>query len=225
MASFDNYINTLLKHEGGFVNDPDDPGGATKLGITLNTWRKYGHDIDGNGTIDVNDIKLLTPELAAPVYKTMYWDKVGGDFINYQPLAEIVFDHAVNAGPWRAVKMLQHLLNTKFGKNLATDGQIGPNTLNAVNSVNGASLYNKYRDLRESYYNYRANLLEKVPADTATFLATLNLSPSDTAKKYINGWLNRVWSFEKKKYLTLGGLALLTIASYLVYTKVLQPQE
>lgn len=217
MANFNQFIATLLDHERGFTDHPNDPGGATNLGITLNTWRQYGHDLDGDGVITVNDIRLLTPQLVSPVYKLMYWDKVGGDQINYQPLAEIVFDHAVNTGPWRAVKMLQYLLNTYFGKQLVMDGNIGPNTINAVNSVSGAGLYNHYRNLRKDYYNYRANVLELVPDTSQVFLSTLSLSPSDSAKAFIDGWLNRVSSFEKKKYLTLGGLALLIGLGYIGY--------
>jgi len=200
MADFFEYADDVLEAEGGFVNHPNDPGGATNRGITLNVWQRYGSDNDDDGDIDVDDLKLLTESQALQVYKERYWDAVWGDRINDQALAEIIFDHAVNAGVWRAVKMTQFLLKFKFGKNLDDDGRMGRNTLSAINSVNAARLYNQYIDLRKDYYNYRANRLSAVRPDYMSFLPTLRLSPSNSARAFIEGWLNRVSEFAKKKH-------------------------
>lgn len=222
MANFFKYIDELREHEGGFVNHPKDPGGATNKGITLATWQRYGTDNDGDGDIDVEDLKLLTDQQASSIYKTRYWDTIWGDRIHSQSVAEIMFDHAVNAGPGRAVKMMQEILNRAFGYSLAVDGAMGNRTLSAINSVSGNKLYNEYIDLRIDYYNYRANRLNLVRPSWMSFLPTLNLSPSESAKAFINGWIARVRSFPKKKILigALGlGLLAIGLAAGLKYRK------
>ena len=68
-------IKEVLKHEGGYVDHPQDPGGATNLGITLNTYRSYRR----NQHLTANDLKNITMDEVYDIYKTMYWDKVRGD--------------------------------------------------------------------------------------------------------------------------------------------------
>lgn len=218
MANFNTFIAQLLKHEGGFVNHPNDPGGATNKGITLATWRSYGRDIDGDGDIDVNDLRLLTNADATRVYKQMYWDVIAGDQLVSQSLAEILFDHGVNAGPWRAISMVQEILNRDFGRSLVVDGKIGPVTVNAINNVNQNKLYNKFYDYREAYYLWRANYPEKVsPALQNFFTSVLRLHPSNSARAFIAGWLNRLASFGKKKTTTATGGVVIVIAIVAAY--------
>lgn len=175
MALLDLYFPTLLKHEGGFVNHPNDPGGATNKGVTFEVFKAfYGADKT------VEDLKNITDEQAMHVAKVGYWDKVWGDKIINQSVAEIVFDHAWGAGVSRAVKLLQSILNDKFGKNLAVDGVMGPLTLAATNSVNASKLFNYYWDGRASYYEYITTVNEKL-------------------KVFLKGWMNRLNTFEKKK--------------------------
>lgn len=193
MALFSKYFDTLLKHEGGFVNDPDDRGGATNKGITLHTWRRYGTDLDGDGDIDPDDLRQLTNRHAEALYKPMYWDKIGGDTIRSQPLAEIIFDHAVNAGASRAVKMLQMLLNTYFGQRLAVDGLMGNHTMAALNRANPNTLFTHFKALRQDYYNYLAGNYNGPHA--AFFNQSLKAAPNPNQRKFLNGWLNRVKSF------------------------------
>lgn len=91
----------MLAHEGGFVNHPQDPGGMTNLGVTKRVWEEWvGHNVDEK------QMRALTPELVAPLYKRKYWDAVRADDL----LAGVdyaVFDVAVNSGPGRAIKLLQ----------------------------------------------------------------------------------------------------------------------
>src|SRR5690606_31383462 len=122
--NFQQALEKVLKHEGGFVNHPADPGGATNKGITLATYRRY---IKRNGTVD--DLKALTTEQAGKVYKAQYWDKVRGDDLP-SGLDYAVFDFAVNSGPAKAVKELQKVLG------VTQDGIIGPITLEAARAAN-----------------------------------------------------------------------------------------
>lgn len=102
---FERAMDFLWKWEGGYSNDPADPGGATNFGITLATAKANGMDIDGDGDVDVDDIRLMTPERAMPVYKHKYWDEVNGNGLPWD-VAIAAFDAAVNVGPGRVNQWL-----------------------------------------------------------------------------------------------------------------------
>lgn len=118
--NFSRSLKEVLKHEGGYVNHPKDPGGHTNLGITLANFRRY---VKPKGTVE--DLKKLTVAQAGVVYRRKYWDAVLGselpDGVDYA-----VFDYAVNSGPSRAIKHLQEVV----GANI--DGRVGPQTLSKV---------------------------------------------------------------------------------------------
>ncbi|NIM11315.1 MAG: N-acetylmuramidase [Candidatus Aminicenantes bacterium] len=173
MANFDEFFPELLKHEGGFVDHPDDPGGATNKGVTMKTFELYAQKLLGvEPTLE--NLKNLTDEQAGKIYKTMYWDKIKGDEIELQELANIVFDFYVNAGA-NASKLLQRVLND-MGQDIAVDGGIGPKTLGAIDNVDQKELYRQYKQGRITYYN---DLVERKPK----------------LKVFLKGWLNRVNSF------------------------------
>ncbi|MBB4126397.1 type VI secretion system secreted protein VgrG [Xanthomonas translucens] len=170
MASFDLYLPQLLKFEGGYVDDPADPGGATNLGITLGAFQRYAQSLLGEApTLDA--LRALTPEQAAAIYKLEYWDKLDGDQIASQPLAEILFDFYVNAGT-EAVLLLQRILLQLGATGLATDGEMGPVTLAALQAADQAQVYALYRQGRIDYYE---RLAQERPADD----------------KFLQGWLAR----------------------------------
>jgi len=106
-------LETILHHEGGYVNHPKDPGGETNLGVTKRVYEDWG------GTKDMKD---LTVEDVSPIYKKNYWDRVKGDDLP-AGLDLCVFDFGVNAGTGRAAKYLQKMIGT------TPDGGIGPATL------------------------------------------------------------------------------------------------
>jgi lysozyme family protein len=142
MASenFEKCLETILHHEGGYVNHPKDPGGETNLGVTKRVWEEWG------GTKDMRD---LTPEDVAPLYKKNYWDRVKGDDLP-SGLDLAVFDWAVNSGTGRAAKKLQSMIGT------VADGGIGPNTLRILADYveeNGLEkTIDDYRDVRQAFY-------------------------------------------------------------------------
>jgi len=141
LTKFDEIIEVVLKHEGGYVNDPDDPGGETNFGIA-----KRSHP-------DV-DIKNLTKEGAKEIYKEVYWDKNKVEKVPEQ-LRHIYFDMCVNMGRSRAVKILQESANNK-GKNISVDGGMGPMTLKAIENVE----LERARAFRVKYY---ADLVTRKP--------------------------------------------------------------
>jgi hypothetical protein len=135
-ANFDAALAHVLKSEGGYVNNPKDPGGMTNLGCTKAVWEEYvGHPVSEA------DMRALTPALVAPLYKRKYWDKVSGDQLP-AGLDYAVFDAAINSGPGRAAKWLQELVG------VTADGAIGPGTLAAVGKIPTQNLIAQYNDKR-----------------------------------------------------------------------------
>ena len=139
-VNYDKCLETILHHEGGYVNHPKDPGGETNLGVTKRVYEEHG------GTKDMKD---LTVEDVAPIYKKGYWDKMKGDDLP-GGLDLCVFDFGVNAGPGRAAKYLQTMIGT------VADGGIGPNTLAKLREYVDANGIEKcikdYQSERQKYY-------------------------------------------------------------------------
>ena len=90
----------ILKWEGGFVNHPNDPGGATNMGVTLKTWKSQGYDKDGDGDIDVVDLKKITKQDAIKMLKNNYWSRWFADQIDSQAVANILVDWVWVSGSW-----------------------------------------------------------------------------------------------------------------------------
>ncbi len=139
-VNYDKCLETILHHEGGYVNHPKDPGGETNLGVTKKVYQEHG------GTKDMKDLLV---EDVAPIYKKGYWDKMKCDDIP-SGLDLCLFDFGVNAGPGRAAKFLQQMIGT------TVDGGIGPNTLAKLEEYireNGEhEAVNKYQEMRQKYY-------------------------------------------------------------------------
>jgi lysozyme family protein len=152
MPSVNDIAKEIVAREGGYVNDPDDPGGATKHGVTLKTLRSLGVDLTGDGQVGVEDLRRLTPEKAAGIYVEHYYRKTGIALLP-EALQASVFDMYVNAGN-HAVRILQRLLN-EMGHALAVDGGIGAKTAEAANAAAGddpALLADAYGVARRNYY-------------------------------------------------------------------------
>ena len=132
MSYFDKAFEHVLGIEGGYVNDPKDPGGETKYGICKRSYPSV-------------DIKALTIEQAKALYKRDYWDKVKGDELPF-PINLFMFDAAVNQGVDPAIKMLQAALS------VAQDGVLGVQTLKAAAQAKGGELPAQFMAARAMRY-------------------------------------------------------------------------
>ncbi len=172
---FDKCIEVILRNEGGYVNDIHDRGGATNYGISLLFLKGLkGKDFNGDGfsdgdinkdgKIDILDSKQLTKNKAVSLYKRYFWNNKYND-LDEEDLALHLFDMGVNAGTYRAVKILQRIIDVR------PDGIFGNKTLSAANDVIGCS--ELYRIARKDYYK-------------------MLVSQNPEYEKFIKGWLNRV---------------------------------
>lgn len=138
----------ILKWEGGFVNDPNDSGGATNKGVTLATFRRYK-----GASATVDDLKAITDEDWDAIFKTMYWDKVKADEINSQAVANLFVDWYWMSGT-NAIKYVQRLIGT------TEDGIVGKQTLARLNA--------KGESLVLGIYNYRKDFYHRIVANRPT---------------------------------------------------------
>ena len=166
MAKFELFAPLLFASEKGWSDDPDDTGGATMDGVTLETYRRWRKS---KGKLFTNkaDLRSLTRGEWTEIMKTLYWDKVKGDLLKSQSVANIWADWAVNSGPKTATKHVQKLLG------VTADGIVGAKTIAAANSFPARNLFAKIKSARDSYYRGLPN-----------------------AWKFLRGWLNRLARFE-----------------------------
>jgi lysozyme family protein len=140
-SRFEACLSVILAAEGGFVNDPRDPGGATNLGITARTLAAWRH-----APVSTDDVRHLGRGEAAAIYRAHYWNTVRGDDLP-GGVDLMVFDFGVNAGPARSVRLLQEAIGA------FPDGAIGPATLRVVRGVNDiGGLVDRLAAARVSYY-------------------------------------------------------------------------
>lgn len=166
MADFELAIVKTLAREGGskYTETPGDTGGATKFGISQRAYPQL-------------NIKTLTETEAKAIYKRDYWDKIQGDLINNQHIAESIFDFAVNAGVSTSIKIAQKSVNRFLLETLGVDGSMGKRTLAALNHCH------EFTTSRELFLSVFA--LEKIQryAD----ICNKNREQS----KFLLGWVNR----------------------------------
>ena len=140
ISNWQKSFELMLKSEGGYVNNPADPGGMTNLGVTKATWENWvGRESDEA------EMRGLTPEKVEPLYKKKYWDAVRGDELP-PGISYLCFDFAVNAGAGRSIKTLQ----TAVG--VTPDGGFGPMTMAAVQAVDPVELIERFSQAKEDFY-------------------------------------------------------------------------
>lgn len=138
--NFESSLEIVLKSEGGFINHPSDPGGATNLGVTKKVWESWV-----GKPVPISDIRNLTPKQVSPLYKKQYWDAVRADDLP-SGLDYLVFDFAINAGVFRAIKTLQKALS------IVDDGVFGNKTLESIKKADLTDLISRFSDLKEQFY-------------------------------------------------------------------------
>ena len=180
----------IVAREGGYVNDPDDPGGATKHGVTIGTMKALGIDLTKDGKVTVDDVKALTQAQAVDIYVEHYFEKPGIAALP-EALHASVFDMYVNSGA-NAVKILQRLLNS-FGFDCGVpDGAIGANTIRAAQMAVGAqgdlAMADAYGIARRNFYY---GLADSRPASRKY------ARRKDGGK---GGWITRAEEFISPKY-------------------------
>lgn len=167
MADVRELLPFILRWEGKFVNDPTDKGGATNMGVTLKTWKSVGYDKDGDGDIDVDDIKQLTPEeVRDRVLKPHYWDRWKADQLKSQRVANMLVDWTWCSGKWGIV-IPQRILC------VPDDGIVGPLTISAANNIDPERFIALIYDARKEFLR---QIVQKNPAQ----------------QKFYRGWLNRL---------------------------------
>ena len=178
----------IVAREGGYVNDPDDPGGATNFGVTIHTMRRLGLDLDGDGAVTAKDVRKLTRKKAVEISLEHYFVRPR---IAELPsvLHSTVFDMYVNAGG-NAVKILQRMLR-QMGEQVSVDGAIGPQTIAAatrayVNAPN--HIVDAYGIARRNYY---FGIADRRPASRKY---------ARTRAGGKGGWIKRAEEFISPKY-------------------------
>ncbi|AZU05161.1 hypothetical protein X907_2650 [Glycocaulis alkaliphilus] len=159
----------VLLHEGGYVDHPEDPGGATNFGITLATLQSWR-----GRSVTKADVRALTKGEAGEIYKARYWDSCRCDELP-GPVAFIVFDAAVNHGVGRAVRLLQEAVG------VASDGRIGPVTIAAVASARPAALVTEIAARRMVLYASLAHFRTFGLGWSRRLMGTLSVSYSYTS--------------------------------------------
>ncbi len=145
MADIRQLAPFILSFEGGYVNHPYDKGGPTNKGVTISTWRQVGYDKDGDGDIDVDDLRLLTDEdVVRRVLEPHYWNRWNADQIHSQSIANLVVDWVWASGK-NGITGVQKVLGVK------ADGIVGPKTIAALNASPRARLFALIKDARVGF--------------------------------------------------------------------------
>ena len=166
MAKIETLWPFILSWEGGFADVKGDRGGATKYGVTISTWKAQGYDKDGDGDIDVADLKLVTPNDAMEICRKNFWNRWKADQIKDQSIANLLVDWVWASGKWGIV-IPQQLLGVK------ADGIVGPKTIAALNAQNPRLFFEKLW-MRRQRYLY--DICEKYNENY----------------KFLTGWINRL---------------------------------
>ena len=171
MSDFNLAIPTILRHEGGLVDNPNDPGGITNFGVSLRWLHSKGlaGDLNHDGDVNAADIKLMTKADATQFYLTYWWNAYHYSNIIAQAVATKVFDAAVNMGAPRAHSMVQAVL----GMN-QIDGILGPKSMAELNAMPSLKFIVAYQEAMAQFYR-----------------RLVYLNPA--RQEFLKGWLARAY--------------------------------
>jgi lysozyme family protein len=180
MASFDKAITFVLKHEGGYANNPNDTGGATNFGLSsrfLNSCKLDGHllatiDTNDDSVISASEIKNIPIPIAKEVYRLFFWLPNLYEKINSQEVANYIFDFSVHAGAYKANYIAQKAANALGINPIKQDGLIGKATIGAINLIPSDKMLEKLKEFRINFYR-----------DV--------VKHNRTQKVFLNGWIKR----------------------------------
>jgi len=158
-------IPFIQRWEGGFANDPLDKGGATMAGITIATYRTWCAK-NGKAVPETDDLRNITQPQWDDIFTTMYWNRWKASDIHSQSIANILVDWLWTSGSY-GITIPQRLVR------VASDGVVGPITLNAINTQNAKELFSSIRTARLQYIN---DICTRTPSN----------------EKFRRGWLNRL---------------------------------
>ncbi len=176
MVDVEQLLDDILRREGGFVDHPDDRGGPTKFGITLQVLASYL-----GRAVTRNDVRELSEDLAREIYKRNYFYGAKIDTLP-EAIQAFVFDSAVNHGQGRAIKFVQEVCNDAgYAKRLRVDGLMGPNTCRAAEWAQETMAAGFLQALVEKRRNFYYLIAE--------------LRPSQQV--FLKGWLNRIDEFDQ----------------------------
>lgn len=160
MTDFNEAYKITMSYEGGYADNPNDHGGETWRGIARNFWPNWpGWEIvdhihaqhPANLNQALKDNIQLEPMVMA-FYQIEFWDSLSLTAVNYQKIANQLFDISVNMGTAMAARLLQTAINTFTNNSLKVDEIIGANTIAATNSMDQKALYNKINEFRKGQY-------------------------------------------------------------------------
>ena len=169
MANSSKLIPFILQWEGGFVNDPDDLGGATNKGITIGTFTEYKKR-KGQKAPTVEDLKNISDAEWHDVFKSLYWDRWKADDIKSQGVANILVDWVWASGV-HGIKRPQRILG------VSSDGLVGSKTITAVNAMDAEKLFKMIKEDRVKFVD---EICKARPAN----------------ERFRKGWLNRINSIK-----------------------------
>ena len=164
-ADFDTAVDVVLRHEGGWVNDPADPGGATNYGISLRWLKTITPDADES------TIRNMHVEYARDLYRRYWWEPNNYSAIVDQNTATKIFDMAVNMGAAQAHRLTQRAL-LACGHHVAVDGFLGPQSMSAINQCATTQLLGKLVAVQSDFYRLIA-------------------AQHPSQEKFLPGWLHR----------------------------------
>lgn len=151
MANFNFAIKVILRHEGGLVDNPADPGGVTNYGICFRLIKTEGIDIDRDGDVDADDIRNITREQASAIFKERFWDANNYGSIGDDVLATKIFDVCVNTGPKQAHVIVQRAL-CALGRQVTVDGALGPKSWAAIHACDPKKLTQAICEAQAAFY-------------------------------------------------------------------------
>ncbi|EMH1277471.1 hypothetical protein V6A89_004490, partial [Enterobacter hormaechei] len=171
---FSKISGVILRHEGGYVNDPDDKGGETNMGITLDTWKAFApNDLGIQATSQT--LKDMTKNQAETIYYNNYWKPKGFCKLENTKIALMIYDWTITSG--RAVKQIRKLLRSEYDTRIEISNSMDDDMIHCINNIDDQdAVLNKIADIRKDYYRS---------------LTVTNGKPNAQVK-FLNGWLNRV---------------------------------